>query len=258
MPAATSNHSRGHGLEDSPPVLEMQGVDVPSPGDNDQPIVRNIDWRVAEGDFWVVTAPPGSGKSSVLGVAAGLVRPARGSHRLFGSDLAALSEREQAEVRLRVGVVFAGDGRLFSRMTVSQNIALPLEYHGRDDDSALHWMATLMKALELERFADKYPREVPRWSRPRIALARAAVLRPSVLMLDDPGSTGALDDERWWIDKAEKGIGDWKAITWILATSHPRPWSALVTRFAVVDGATWRLAGNLKEAEAVLRPAATA
>jgi ABC-type lipoprotein export system ATPase subunit len=258
MPAHDSSHPHGIGAPESPPVLEMQGVDIPSPGDTDQPIVRNVDWRVAEGEFWVITAPPGSGKSSVLGVAAGLVRPARGLHQLFGSDLASLTEREQAEVRLRVGVVFAGDGRLFSRMTVAQNIALPLEYHGRDDDNAVRWMGTLMAALDLERFATKYPREVPRWSRPRIALARAAVLRPSVLMLDDPGSTGALDDERWWIDKAEKGIGDWKALTWILATSHPRPWSALATRFAVVDGAGWRLAADLEEAEAVLRPAAAA
>lgn len=238
------------------PVLEMHGVDIPSPGDTDRPIVEAVSWQVAEGDFWVVTAPPGSGKSSVLGVAAGLVRPARGIHRLFGSDLATLTEREQAELRLRVGVVFAGDGRLFSRMTVRQNIALPLEYHGRDDERAVGWMQTLMAALDLERFADQYPREVPRWSRPRIALARAAVLRPAVLMLDDPGSTGALDDERWWIDKAERGIGDWKAVTWILATSHPRPWAPLATRFAVVDGSTWRQVTDLQEAEAVLRPAA--
>ncbi|MBL9135700.1 MAG: ATP-binding cassette domain-containing protein [Verrucomicrobiales bacterium] len=239
------------------PVLEMAGVDVPSPGDTEQPIVRQVEWRVEEGDFWVVTAPPGSGKSSVLGVAAGLVRPTQGVHRLFGSDLAGLSEREQAELRLRVGVVFAGDGRLFSRMTVAQNIALPLEYHGRDDDKAVHWMDTLMEALDLTRFGAKYPREVPRWSRPRIALARAAVLRPSVLMLDDPGSTGALDDESWWIDKAQKGIGDWKAVTWILATSHPRPWAPLATRFAVVEGSKWRLVASLADAEAVLRPATT-
>ena len=82
-------------------------------------------WTVAAGDYWVVGGLPGTGKSDLLATAAGLQRPLRGTHLLFGEDLARLDEPALIQKRLRVGLVFENGGRLFNRLTVAENLALP-------------------------------------------------------------------------------------------------------------------------------------
>jgi ABC-type transporter Mla maintaining outer membrane lipid asymmetry ATPase subunit MlaF len=110
-----------------PVVLELQDVDVPSMTNPGVTVAEHIDWRVGAGEFWVVAGPQRSGKSDLLMLLAGLMAPAGGTYRLFGGIMPGLAEERLAE-RLRLGFVFE-DGQLFGRMTVAENVALPLRYH---------------------------------------------------------------------------------------------------------------------------------
>ncbi len=89
-------------------------------------VIEEVDWSVAAGEFWVVAGQEHSGKSDLLMLAAGLMSPAAGSYKLFGSDTKDFGEAELAE-RLRVGFVFQG-GQLFNQLTIAENVALPLRY----------------------------------------------------------------------------------------------------------------------------------
>ena len=109
------------------PVLEMRAVTVSAMRDASFVVVDHVDWTVAAGDFWVVGGPQHSGKTDLMFVAAGVLPPAAGSCKLFGLETRSFSEAELPK-RLRVGFVAEG-GQLFNRMTVAENVALPLRYH---------------------------------------------------------------------------------------------------------------------------------
>src|SRR6185503_1839481 len=108
------------------PILEMINVAVASAQSPVTPAVEGVDWRVSEGDYWVVAGLPGSGKSDLLATAAGLQRPLSGTHLLFGKEPTQSPESELLSERLRVGLVFENGGRLFNHLTVAENVALPL------------------------------------------------------------------------------------------------------------------------------------
>ena len=93
-------------------VLELEGVDVPLSGIPNIRVLRDVNWRVRSGERWMVRGPARSGKSSILSVAAGLVRPVTGRHRLFGKDLADLGESERMARRLKVGGAYRCSSRV--------------------------------------------------------------------------------------------------------------------------------------------------
>jgi len=109
-----------------PPVIEMCGVQVAALSDSSLVVLRDVNWSVQPGEFWVVAGSPHAGKSDLLLHAAGLMIPVAGQCRLFGCETASLGEARLAE-RRRVGFVFA-DGKLFNQLTLAENIALPLRY----------------------------------------------------------------------------------------------------------------------------------
>ena len=111
------------------PATEMIDVAISSLQDTEQIVLEGINWRVAVGDFWAVGGLHASGKSDLLATAAGIMRPARGRYRVFGQELGAGFEEDRLATRLRLGLVFEG-GRLFHHLSVAENIALPLCYHG--------------------------------------------------------------------------------------------------------------------------------
>lgn len=240
------------------PALELEEVDIPSPIDPDVAVVREVSWQVAEGDTWLVAGPPASGKSSVLSVAAGLVRPTRGRLRVFGRDLARLSESEQADSRAQVGVVFGSGGRLFPALTVAENLALPLQYHelGSERD-VLRRVEEVLSVLGLLRHADRPARELPRRIAQRVALARALALRPAVLLLDDPVVHLMPREAEWWTDFAWRAAVDQGIRTFVVASQDLHPWSHRARRFAILVNREWRIAASAAEAEEGLHPALT-
>ncbi len=237
-------------------VVELDAVDVPAPWDPDQVLLPKVHWQVRSGDCWLVAGGPGSGKSSLLAVAAGLMRPLRGHHRVFGHELPSLTESEQTRERLRLGVVFGGGGRLFSHWTLAENLVMPMLYHATmesaRDEERVH---RLLEEFSLTPWSHRLPRELPRRVAQRAALARARVLRPEVLLLDDPvlGLPAFEVDE--WVDFVAEGARRWEVHTWVVAVSDPAPWRRAATRFAHVEPRSWRVVESSEALAGLLRPA---
>jgi putative ABC transport system ATP-binding protein len=152
-------------------------------------ILRGVDFTVAAGERVAVLGPSGSGKSSLIAVAAGLERPSRGRVVLLGQDLATLDEDGRARLRRgRVSLVFQAF-HLLPNMTALENVAAPLEIAGqpRAAARAREWLVK----VGLEARLAHYPHQLSGGEQQRVALARALAPRPALLFADEP--TGNLD-----------------------------------------------------------------
>ena len=214
------------------------------------PPLENVQWRVNAGDFWVVIGTPGAGKTDLLSIAAGLQKPTRGTHRLFGHEITQLTEDEQLKLRLQVGMVFENGGRLFAHSTVAENVALPLCYH-RDCEYS-ETLGEVEAVLELTGLAsmaqDRVTRIGRNW-RQRVALARALVLRPHVLLLDNPLAGLDPRHSRWWLEFLTTLAGghtylEGRKLTLAITAEDLRPWAEVGRHFAVLDRNTWRVVGD--------------
>jgi putative ABC transport system ATP-binding protein len=131
----------------------------------------------------------GSGKSTLLSIIAGLDTPTQGTVKLAGEDLFALDEDARAAVRARqLGFVFQ-NFQLLSNLTALENVMLPLELLGRED--AREQAVAMLQRVGLAQRLGHYPRVLSGGEQQRVALARAFVLRPALLLADEP--TGSLD-----------------------------------------------------------------
>jgi putative ABC transport system ATP-binding protein len=176
-------------MTSSPPlVLEGVALTLPSAAGPVE-ILRGVDLTVQAGERVAVVGPSGSGKSSLIAVAAGLERPTRGTVRLFGQDLAALNEDGRARLRRgRAALVFQSF-HLLPNMTAEENVAAPLEIAGQADAGALarQWL----ERVGLGARGHHYPHQLSGGEQQRVALARALAARPALLFADEP--TGNLD-----------------------------------------------------------------
>ncbi|MGD8894959.1 MAG: ABC transporter ATP-binding protein [Acidobacteriota bacterium] len=153
-------------------------------------VLRDITFELEPGGFLAVTGPSGSGKSTLLGLLAGLDRPARGRVVLDGHDLSALSEDERAELRAeKVGFVFQSF-HLIPTLTARENIQVPLELRG-EDEQARGRAAELLTRVGLGDRGHHYPAQLSGGEQQRVAVARAFAHRPRILFADEP--TGNLD-----------------------------------------------------------------
>jgi len=136
----------------------------------------------------VVLGGSGAGKSTLIRMIGGLQRPDSGSVRVAGQDITGLSERELFEVRDRIGMLFQG-GALLDSMTVAENVALPLREHTRLSEMDIEAeVDRRLVAVGLAGDGDLYPRELSGGMSRRAALARAIVMDPEILLVDEPFS----------------------------------------------------------------------
>src|SRR5262249_25675850 len=153
------------------------------------------------GEIHAVAGEQGSGRTAILTTAAGLVRAAAGTVRLFGHDLATAPESEQAEWRRRIGFVFEQGGRLFTHLTVAENVALPLQYHpGVDAAEARVRVNALLEANGLGGLADATPSRLSVRLQQRVSLIRTLAVPKDVLFLDNPLSGTTARGGEWWFD----------------------------------------------------------
>jgi len=151
-------------------------------------IFRGLSCGFPRGKISVVLGGSGAGKSTLLRMVGGLQRPDSGSVRLAGRDITQLSERELYKVRNRVGMLFQG-GALLDSMSVFENAALPLREHTRLSDSDIDAEVNRrLVAVGLSESADLYPRQLSGGMVRRAALARAIVMDPEILLVDEPFS----------------------------------------------------------------------
>lgn len=152
-------------------------------------ILRDIDFRLAPRETAAIVGASGSGKSTLLSIIAGLDTPTRGTVRLDGEDLFALSEDDRAALRAqKVGFVFQSF-QLMGNLTALENVMLPLELAERRD--ARKAAADMLERVGLGQRLGHYPKVLSGGEQQRVALARAFVVQPALLLADEP--TGSLD-----------------------------------------------------------------
>jgi len=152
-------------------------------------ILRGVDLMVRPGETIAVVGPSGSGKSSLIAVAAGLESPTSGSVSLFGQNLSDLDEDGRARLRRnKVSLVFQSF-HLLPNMTAEENIAAPLEIAGILN--AFEVAEAWLKLVGLSARAKHYPHQLSGGEQQRVALARALAAKPALLFADEP--TGNLD-----------------------------------------------------------------
>ena len=160
-------------------------------GDQEVRALDGIDLAIGAGEYLSVMGPSGSGKSTLLNVLGMLDRPDAGRYVLDGTDVAALSEPAQAQVRRnRIGFVFQSF-HLVPRLTAFENIELPLTLEGIAPAERRARVEAALDAIGLTERAHHKPNELSGGQRQRVAIARATILQPAVLLADEP--TGNLD-----------------------------------------------------------------
>jgi putative ABC transport system ATP-binding protein len=152
-------------------------------------ILRDIDFTLARGETMAIVGASGSGKSTLLSIMAGLDTPSQGSVLLAGHDLFTVSEDERAHVRAQyMGFVFQSF-QLMANLTALENVMLPLELAGRKN--SVHTATAMLDRVGLGQRLKHYPKVLSGGEQQRVALARAFVMRPQILLADEP--TGSLD-----------------------------------------------------------------
>jgi len=160
-------------------------------GERDLVILRDVEFAVAAGEALAIVGASGSGKSTLLAILAGLDTPTAGSVLLDGIDLFALDEDARAELRGRaVGFVFQSF-QLLPALTALENVMLPLELAGRPDAEAA--AREMLARVGLGERLEHYSKHLSGGEQQRVALARAFVVRPKLLLADEP--TGSLDPD---------------------------------------------------------------
>lgn len=239
-------------------VIEMREVSIGAMRDISFVVLEDVNWLVAPGEFWTVAGQQFSGKSNFLMLTAGLMAPVQGECRLFGTDTRTFGEAKLAE-RLHVGLVFAG-GQLFNQLTIRENVALPLQYH-RDlpPAEAASAVQTLLELLELTPLADITPSNISDNWRQRAALARALILKPKVLLLDNPLAGLGTRHLHWWLrflDQLSRGH-DWcggRPMTVVATTDDLRPWRNANRKFALLRDKKFFPLGSWNEVESANDP----
>jgi putative ABC transport system ATP-binding protein len=152
-------------------------------------ILRDIDFSLAPRETAAVVGASGSGKSTLLSIIAGLDTPSQGTVRLAGQDIFAISEDDRAALRAqKVGFVFQSF-QLMANLTALENVMLPLELLGVRGARAQ--AADMLARVGLGQRLGHYPKVLSGGEQQRVALARAFVVKPAVLLADEP--TGSLD-----------------------------------------------------------------
>ena len=175
-----------------PALIELSGIErVFHLGDSAVHALRQLDLCIAAGEYVAVMGPSGSGKSTLLNLLGLLDRPNAGVYRLEGRDVTTLSPEEQARVRSeRIGFVFQSF-HLVPRLSAAENIALPMTLAGIAPAQRAERVAQALKDYGLSNRAGHKPDELSGGQRQRVAIARATIMRPAVILADEP--TGNLD-----------------------------------------------------------------
>ncbi len=169
-------------------AVRLEGVGF---GYADAPgVLRDINLIVPHGSFHFLTGPSGAGKSSLLKLLTLVERPTTGRLRLFGDDVTSLPRRAVPAVRRRMGVVFQ-DFRLLDHLSAFDNVALPLRLAGLKRASYVDNVSEMLDWVGLGDRMDDAPPSLSGGEKQRLAIARAVISRPDLILADEP--TGSID-----------------------------------------------------------------
>jgi putative ABC transport system ATP-binding protein len=219
----------------SPAVELSRLLKIYREGERERVVLRDVDLCVARGEIVVLLGRSGSGKSTLLNLVSGIDRPTSGIVRVEGVDVAALSETERTLFRRRrIGFIFQFFN-LIPTLTVEENLLLPLELNGVGGAEARARALHLLDAVDLADRGGSFPDRLSGGEQQRVAVARALVHDPSLVLADEP--TGNLDAE-----SARQVLGLLAALAreagkTVVAVSHSEEVAALADRvLTLADG----------------------
>jgi len=169
------------------PVVDFRNVSISFDG---RPVLEDISFSVAPGETRILLGPAGVGKSVLLKLTNGLLRPDEGSILLFNEEIATMPEEKLFPLRTRTGMVFQ-EGALFDSLTVRDNVAYQLIQEQVADDEIDNRVHKALSFVELDDTFSQFPASLSGGMRRRVAIARALIRQPELLLYDSP--TGGLD-----------------------------------------------------------------
>lgn len=176
------------GVPEITPAVELRRVSLSF---EEKPVLDDVSFRLGAGETLVLLGVTGSGKSVLLKLILGLLKPDSGQVLVDGQDLTPLAETELFPLRRKMGIVFQ-EGALFDSLSVYENVAYRLREEGEKDEEQIeHRVREVLRFVELEHTLDKMPAELSGGMRRRVSIARAIVSDPSIMLYDSP--TAGLD-----------------------------------------------------------------
>ena len=185
MTSSDVENGQNHG--DGDVVVSFEDVSISF---DEKQVLQNISFSVHHGETRIILGPAGGGKSVLMKLTNGLLRPDSGTIRVFGEDITAMSERDLFKMRKRVGMVFQ-ESALFDSLSVEENVAYRLNEEHVPEDEAHTKVVEALQFVELEQAIAKYPSELSGGMRRRVSIARAIISKPDLILYDSP--TAGLD-----------------------------------------------------------------
>ena len=183
------------------------------------PALRGVDLQILPGEYIAIMGPSGSGKSTFMNLLGCLDTPTTGDYYLAGQNVAQMNNDDLAQLRNRtLGFVFQGFN-LLPRMSLQDNVALPLVYSGADKETRRAAARELLDKVGLGQYAESLPSRISGGQQQRVAIARALVNKPRLILADEP--TGNLDSHT--SEEIMRLFGELNAegITIVLVTHEP-------------------------------------
>ncbi len=155
--------------------------------------LRDASFEVNDGEFIAIMGPSGCGKSTLLNILGLLDNPTSGSYEIDGREVATLKEKERTSIRKgQIGFVFQ-NFNLIDELTIEENVELPLQYLGIKSSQRKEMVKTALKRMNISHRAKHFPQQLSGGQQQRAAIARAVVMRPKLILADEP--TGNLDSK---------------------------------------------------------------
>lgn len=197
--------------------------------------LNGVDLELHRGEFTAVAGPSGSGKSTLLHLLGGLDRPTAGEVHLDGVALAGMSRDELARLRLhKVGFVFQAYN-LIPVLTVLENTTFVMELQGIARDERIKRARAILAELGIEQYADQFPNRVSGGEQQRVAVARAVVAEPSIILADEP--TANLDSKTSLaLIEMMRRLNEEHGATFLFATHDSRLLDRVDRLLTMVDG----------------------
>jgi phospholipid/cholesterol/gamma-HCH transport system ATP-binding protein len=224
-------------------MIEFRNV---SKSFNDQVVLKDVTFSIQRGETKIILGASGSGKSTILKLILGLIRPDSGEILVDGQDAASMSEKELVQVRKKIGMVFQ-EGALFDSLTVRENVGYRLYEESQMSENEIEVVvARQLGFVGLADSIDKVPAELSGGMKRRVGIARALVGSPPIILYDEP--TAGLDPitKRTILELVIK-LRDLEGATSVFVTHDLHAAEILSTEWADRDGnggVQWRRGGD--------------
>lgn len=219
----------------TPPVIELRGLTKTYGfGDAARTVLDNLDLVINKGEFVTIMGPSGCGKTTLLNILGLLDRPDEGEYLLDGKQVDKLSNARHARIRAKqIGTIFQSFN-LINRLTVIENVALPLTYSGVRRTKRLIAASEILKTFHLQEREYYMPWQLSGGQMQRVAIARALVSKPSLILADEP--TGNLDSRSSHVIMQELSDLHQRGNTIIMVTHNPNLTTYASRVIRMIDG----------------------